>query len=234
MNCESAIYACDSQCHNRLLFFNFALFCAWQTLVILSSELTNPKGANGKSVPTTPHCLYFGEETQVSKCWVRGCPAVIRAHTLKYAEGQVVDHSNTVQRAVPGIFVGFPVNQSGWQFFAPSTRGLILSIDASFDEDFTSVLALTNFILTGSSPMKPLPQMFGAKTGFACTGPPLCLADHHNNQDESVHWTPYTIIESEHETDIICKDEVPSMDVCVASSDEMLKEANEWKCPSLP
>ena len=77
---------------------------------------------------------------------------------------------------------------------------LISSVDASFNEDFASVSALTDSMYTGSMPAKPLPQSFDAKTGFAHTGPPLYLSDHHqDDQDEAGQWKPYTIIEPEHE-----------------------------------
>ena len=51
--------------------------------------------------------------------------------------------------------------------------------------------------------MKPWPQSFDTETGFAHAGPPLHLSDHHDNQDESGHWTPHMIIEVEHEADVI-------------------------------
>ena len=80
--------------------------------------------------------------------------------------------------------------------------------------------------------IKPLPQSIDAETGFAHTGPPLHLPDHHDNQDEAGHWMLHTIIEPENEADVICEDEAPSMDVYVASTELKHKEEDEWKCPS--
>ena len=81
-------------------------------------------------------------------------------------------------------------------------------------------------------PIKPLPQSFDAKTGFAHTGSPLHLSDHHGNQEETDQWTQCTILEPELEADIIHEDKAPSVDVYVVSSDQILKETNKWKCPS--
>ena len=41
-----------------------------------------------------------------------------------------------------GIFVGIPDDASGWLFYVPSAKYIYMSLDAIFDESFTSLLVL--------------------------------------------------------------------------------------------
>ena len=46
-----------------------------------------------------------------------------------------------IQQGIGGIFVGFPEDSSGWLFYVPDTKRTYISLDAVFDENFTSPLS---------------------------------------------------------------------------------------------
>ena len=48
-----------------------------------------------------------------------------------------------------GIFVGIPDDAAGWLFYVPIARRTYISMDAIFDESFTSPLALLDLPYQG-------------------------------------------------------------------------------------
>ena len=49
-----------------------------------------------------------------------------------------------------GIFVGIPDDASGWLFYVPSAKRSYISLDAIFDESFTSPLVLPDLPYQGA------------------------------------------------------------------------------------
>ena len=47
-----------------------------------------------------------------------------------------------IQQGIRGIFVGFPEDSSGWFFYVPDSKRTYISLDAVFDENFTSPLSM--------------------------------------------------------------------------------------------
>ena len=54
------------------------------------------------------------------------------------------------QQGIRGIFVGFPEDSSGWFFYVPDTKRTYISLDAVFDENFTSPLSMPELPFQGA------------------------------------------------------------------------------------
>lgn len=57
-----------------------------------------------------------------------------------------------------GIFVGFPDDSAGWIFYVPSVKRSYTSLDATFDESFTSPLALPDLPYQGAIRLQHFPN----------------------------------------------------------------------------
>ena len=55
-----------------------------------------------------------------------------------------------MQQGLRGIFVGFPEDSAGWLFYVPSSRKTYISLDAVFDEDFTTPLTMPDLPFQGA------------------------------------------------------------------------------------
>lgn len=98
--------------------------------------------------PTTPYYLAFKRHPKVSHFRVFGCPAVFKKYEVSVKGKRVVN--KYMQQGMRGIFVGIPDDSAGWLFYVPTARKTYISLDASFDENFTSPLALPSLPFEGA------------------------------------------------------------------------------------
>ncbi|CAI7781660.1 unnamed protein product, partial [Closterium sp. NIES-53] len=79
----------------------------------------------GVSLPeTSPTLLWTGEVGDASRFRVWGARAFVRDTTADKLSA----------RAIPCIFLGFPPDAPGWQFYDPASRRVFASQDVTFDE----------------------------------------------------------------------------------------------------
>ena len=82
-------------------------------------------------------------------------------------------YPTTLQQGIRGIFVGFPEDSSGWLFYVPSARKTYISLDAVFDENFTSPLSISDLPFQGYLKMRgSSSHIFITETLTEVTGPP--------------------------------------------------------------
>ena len=55
-----------------------------------------------------------------------------------------------LQQGMRGIFVGLPDDSAGWLFCVPSVKRTYISLDATFDENFTSPLSMPDLPYQGA------------------------------------------------------------------------------------
>ncbi|CAI6012690.1 unnamed protein product [Closterium sp. NIES-65] len=80
-------------------------------------------------------------------------------------------------RAAPCVFLGFPTDAPGWQFYHPSSRRVLSSQDVTFDESVPfyrlfpyrtpSLPPLPDFLVPVSPPVDPLPPHVPAPSGVS-------------------------------------------------------------------
>ncbi|CAI5955975.1 unnamed protein product [Closterium sp. NIES-65] len=83
-------------------------------------------------------------------------------------------------RAAPCVFLGFPPDAPGWQFYHPSSRRVLSSQDVTFDESVPSLPPLPlpysfpspppDFLVPVSPPVDPLPPQVPAPSGVSQPG----------------------------------------------------------------
>ena len=148
-----------------LEYFHFAVRYAIDIINVLPA-----KGVNDTAnTPTCPHNLAFSTRPKIGNFRVFGCPAAIKRYTTSTSKGENT-HSSSIspesiddsqptpkplQRAVRGIFIGYPEHQAGWLFYLPNPLGrhnFIVSRDAIFDETFESTLAHVHAPYSGAIP----------------------------------------------------------------------------------
>ncbi|CAI7882392.1 unnamed protein product [Closterium sp. NIES-54] len=84
-------------------------------------------------------------------------------------------------RAVPSVFLGFPPDAPGWQFYHPTSRRLLSSQDVTFDESVSyyrlfpyrtaSLPPPPLFLAPGTPPVDPLPPQGPAPSGVSQVDP---------------------------------------------------------------
>ncbi|CAI7790562.1 unnamed protein product [Closterium sp. NIES-53] len=84
-------------------------------------------------------------------------------------------------RAIPSVFLGFPPDAPGWQFYHPTSRRVLPSQDVMFDESIpfyrlfpyrSSLLPpLSLFLVPGPPPVDPLPPQGPAPSGVSQVDP---------------------------------------------------------------
>ena len=124
--------------HARLSrkFFNYAVkYAQFIHDVIPVRELLDQNG-----LPCTPYQLMNNSKPNVRHYCVFGCPAIFKWHEIRDSGKRV--KNKYIQQGIRGIFVGFPEDSSGWLFYVPSARKTYISLDAVFDENFTSPLSM--------------------------------------------------------------------------------------------
>lgn len=137
--------------HARLpvSYFHFATLYAVAIINVMPAKgVTTADGT-----PTCPYTIAFHKKPKIGNFRVFGCPAVIKHYARSNSRGITVTETPTerptlepkpIQRALRGIFIGFPESQAGWMFYLPTPLGnhhFVVSRDAVFDEAFESTLA---------------------------------------------------------------------------------------------
>ena len=89
--------------------------------------------------PTTPYKLATGTKPSVSHLRVLFCPCVVRKYTA-HVETKMLNMHDQSQKGFRGICVVIPHHQKGYLVYAPSTRKVISSYNAVFDESSSSAL----------------------------------------------------------------------------------------------
>ena len=142
-----------------LEYFHFAVLYAIAILNVLPAKGVN----DATGTPSCPYALAFGKRPKIGNFRVFGCPAAIKRYSTATSSGDISsdlsdDFQQTpkpLQRAVRGIFIGFPEHQAGWLFYLPNPLGrhnYIISRDAVFDESFESTLAHVHAPYSGAMP----------------------------------------------------------------------------------
>ena len=132
--------------HARLSpkFIMYALNYASQIHDIM--PIKNLLDSHGK--PTTPYYLAFNRHPKASHFRVFGCPAVFKRYEVS-KEGKRIQNKYT-QQGMRGIFVGLPEDSAGWLFYVPSLKKTYISMDACFDEFFSSPFVLPHLPFEGA------------------------------------------------------------------------------------
>ena len=77
-----------------------------------------------------------------------GCPAIFKKYEISDSGKRI--KNKYIQQGKKGIFVGFPEGSSGWLFYVPDTKRTYISLDAVFDENFTSPLSMLELPFQGA------------------------------------------------------------------------------------
>ncbi|CAI7770929.1 unnamed protein product, partial [Closterium sp. NIES-53] len=120
------------------------------------------------SVPeTSPTLRWTGKVGDASAFWVWGSWAFVRD----------LSADKLSPRAVPYVFLGFPPDAPGWQFYHPTSRRVLSSQDVTFDESVpyyrlfpyrTAPLPPPPlFLAPGPPPVDPLPPQGPAPSGVS-------------------------------------------------------------------
>ena len=128
---------------NKKFFYYAAKYAQRVHDVIPVKDLIDDKG-----LPTTPHFLLSGSKPNVKHFRVFGCPAVFKKY--EFSDKGRRTKNKFSQQGVRGIFVGFPVDSAGWLFYVPDAKRTFISMDAVFDEEFTSPLCTPELPFTGA------------------------------------------------------------------------------------
>jgi len=96
------------------------------------------KGLYAQGHVSTPFELFQGTKPKISMFRVFGCPITARKWTTKQNSA-----SKQTQRVIHGIFIDFGKNQKGFLFYSPASRQIYISGDMTFDESFSSTIAMT-------------------------------------------------------------------------------------------
>ena len=78
-----------------------------------------------------------------------------------------------IQQGIRGIFVGFPEDSSDWLFYVPDSKRTYISLDAVFDENFTSPLSMPELPFQGALKIRGTSNHIpNTETLTETTGPP--------------------------------------------------------------
>ncbi|CAI7856789.1 unnamed protein product, partial [Closterium sp. NIES-54] len=116
---------------------------------------------------TSPTLRWTGKDGDASAFWVWGTRAFVRD----------LSADKLSPRAVPCVFLGFPPDAPGWQFYHPTSRRVLSSQDVTFDESVpyyrlfpyhTAPLPPPPlFLAQGPPPVDPLPPQGPASSGVS-------------------------------------------------------------------
>ncbi|CAI7778344.1 unnamed protein product [Closterium sp. NIES-53] len=116
---------------------------------------------------TSPTLLWTGKVGDASAFQVWGSRAFVRD----------LSADKLSPRAVPCVFLGFPPDAPGWQFYHPTSRRVLSSQDVTFDESVpyyrllpyrtASLPPLPLFLAQGPPPVDPLPPQGPAPSGVS-------------------------------------------------------------------
>jgi hypothetical protein len=79
----------------------------------------------------TPHQKFFGTKPSIAQYRTWGCKAWI--HLEKHETSKIEN------QAIPVYFLGFAANHKAWEFYDPETNSILVSCDATWDEDGTTL-----------------------------------------------------------------------------------------------
>ncbi|CAI5469281.1 unnamed protein product [Closterium sp. Yama58-4] len=121
---------------------------------------------------TSPTLRWTGEVGDASRFRVWGSCAFVRDSTA----------GKLSSRAIPCVFLGFPPDVPGWQFYHPTAHHVFASQDVTFDESVpfyrlfphrtTSLPPPPLFLAPGPPPVDPLPPQGPAPSGVSQVDPP--------------------------------------------------------------
>ncbi|CAI7844621.1 unnamed protein product [Closterium sp. NIES-54] len=119
---------------------------------------------------SSPILRWTGKAGDASVFWVWGSRAFVRDSSADKLSA----------RAIPFVFLGFPPDASGWQFYHPTSRRVFPSQDVTFDKSvpFYHLFPYRSapppppplFIASGPPPVDPLPPQGPAPSGAASGG----------------------------------------------------------------
>lgn len=183
-------------------FCDVAFTYAWQikNVLPLRGLLTpiSPLGDPDLLRTCTPYERYFDKKPNVSRFHVFGCPCIVKVTHRRTNDTDATPENlttqNIIQRGVRGIFVGFPINQSGYKIFIPSSGHFLISLDVAFDEYFSSSNAYPFSIFHDAQATRVSHTGRTTIGPYAHTGPPNVYMD---TADINAPWTPYTAINPE-------------------------------------
>ncbi|CAI7764353.1 unnamed protein product [Closterium sp. NIES-53] len=120
---------------------------------------------------TSPTLRWTGEVGDASVFWVWGSRAFVRDTSANKLSA----------RAIPCVFLGFPPDAPGWQFYHPTLRRVFPSQDATFDKSVpfyrlfpyrsTPPLPPPLFLAPRPPPVDPLPPQGPAPSGVSQVDP---------------------------------------------------------------
>ncbi|CAI7923040.1 unnamed protein product [Closterium sp. NIES-54] len=120
---------------------------------------------------TTPTLRWTGKVGDASVFRVWGSRAFVRDTSA----------DKLSSRAVPCVFLGFPTDAPGWQFYHPTSRRVLSSHDITFDESVSyyhlfpyrtaSLPPPPIFLAPGAPPVDPLPPQGPAPSGVSLVDP---------------------------------------------------------------
>ncbi|CAI7913405.1 unnamed protein product [Closterium sp. NIES-54] len=124
-------------------------------------------GGGGGGGKTSPTLLWTGKVGDASAFRVWGSRAFVRD----------LSADKLSPRAVPCVFLGFPPDAPGWQFYHPTSRRVLSSQDVTFDESVpyyhlfpyrtASLPPPPLFLAPGPPPVDPLPPQGPAPSGVS-------------------------------------------------------------------
>ncbi|CAI7910775.1 unnamed protein product [Closterium sp. NIES-53] len=143
--------------HNKMGLLSAAL--AYKVQINLQPCVSFPE--------TTPTLRWTGKVGDASVFRVWGSRAFVRDTSA----------DKLSSRAVPCVFLGFPPDAPGWQFYHPTSRRVLSSQDVTFDESVSyyrlfpyrtaSLPPTPLFLATGAPPVDPLPPQGPAPSGVS-------------------------------------------------------------------
>ena len=125
-------------------------------------------------LPTAPHQMATGGKLIARHFRVFGCLAIFKRYEISDKGTRI--KNKYPQQGMRGIFVGLPNDSAGWLFYVPSVKkSYSISLDATFDENFTSPLSMPDLPYQGAIKIrntelgntnsKPLLEKTGIPTG---------------------------------------------------------------------
>gem|GEM_PF-2876143 len=151
---------------NRKFFYYAVKYAQYIHDVIPVRNLQDKDG-----LPTTPYMLATGRKPTVKHFRVFGCPAIFKRYEVSSDGKRIKNKYN--QQGMRGIFVGIPDDASGWLFYVPSAKRSYISMDAVFDESFTSPLVLPDLPYQGAIKLRGFKNhVLNQDAQYEQTGPP--------------------------------------------------------------
>jgi hypothetical protein len=112
---------------------------AYAIHIVNSCPAKNVTDQNGN--PTTPYQYSYGRKPSLANFRVFGCPVYFKRYEPTF-RNKLITYKQQLQHASRGIFIGFPENSAGWLVYSPEhPQRIVITRDAYFDKDFSSVLA---------------------------------------------------------------------------------------------